>query len=127
MKMKTSSLEGMPLNWAVAIAWSDMERVSLSTFCRGGFLSLFHSRNDYLGVLVDSCAFYPSTKWSQGGPIIEQEKIDLLWMFGDGWMAKQCRKGFNARGPTPLIAAMRCFVASKLGDEVEIPEELCNV
>lgn len=27
-------------------------------------------------------------------------------------------------GPTPLIAAMRCFVASKLGDEVEIPEEL---
>ena len=27
-------------------------------------------------------------------------------------------------GPTPLIAAMRCFVASKLGDEIEIPEEL---
>lgn len=27
-------------------------------------------------------------------------------------------------GPTPLIAAMRCYVASKLGDEVEIPEEL---
>lgn len=28
------------------------------------------------------------------------------------------------QGPTPLIAAMRCYVASKLGDEVEIPEEL---
>ena len=28
-------------------------------------------------------------------------------------------------GPTPLIAAMRCYVASKLGDEVNIPEELC--
>jgi hypothetical protein len=27
-------------------------------------------------------------------------------------------------GPTPLIAAMRCYVASKLGDEVELPEEL---
>lgn len=27
-------------------------------------------------------------------------------------------------GPTPLIAALRCYVASKLGDEVEIPEEL---
>ena len=23
-----------------------------------------------------------------------------------------------------LIAAMRCFVASRLGDEVEVPEEL---
>jgi hypothetical protein len=27
-------------------------------------------------------------------------------------------------GPTPLIAAMRCYVASKLGDEVEVPDEL---
>jgi hypothetical protein len=27
-------------------------------------------------------------------------------------------------GPTPLIAVMRCYVALKLGDEVEIPEEL---
>jgi hypothetical protein len=27
-------------------------------------------------------------------------------------------------GDTPLIAAMRCFVTSKLGDEIEIPEEL---
>ena len=27
-------------------------------------------------------------------------------------------------GPTPLIAAMRSYVACKLGDEVEIPEEL---
>lgn len=30
----------------------------------------------------------------------------------------------DAEGPTPLIAAMRCYVASKLGDEVDIPEEL---
>jgi hypothetical protein len=27
-------------------------------------------------------------------------------------------------GPTPLIAAMRCYVAAKLGDTVEIPEDL---
>jgi hypothetical protein len=29
-------------------------------------------------------------------------------------------------GETPLIAAMRCYVASKLGAEVQIPEELTN-
>lgn len=29
-------------------------------------------------------------------------------------------------GPTPLVAAMRCLVASRLGDEVEIPDELCK-
>jgi hypothetical protein len=27
-------------------------------------------------------------------------------------------------GPTVLIAAMRCFCCSQLGDEIEIPEEL---
>jgi hypothetical protein len=27
-------------------------------------------------------------------------------------------------GPTPLIAAMRCYVASKMGDEIELPEEV---
>jgi hypothetical protein len=27
-------------------------------------------------------------------------------------------------GPTPLFAAMRCYVASKLGDEVDVPEDL---
>jgi hypothetical protein len=27
-------------------------------------------------------------------------------------------------GPTPLVAAMRCYCASKLGDEVDVPEEL---
>jgi hypothetical protein len=30
----------------------------------------------------------------------------------------------QGHGPTPLIAAMRCYVQSKLGDEVEAPEEL---
>jgi hypothetical protein len=31
---------------------------------------------------------------------------------------------FEEEGPTPLIAAMRCYVASKLGDYIDIPEEL---
>jgi hypothetical protein len=31
---------------------------------------------------------------------------------------------YEGTGSTPLIAAMRCYVASKLGDEVEIPKEL---
>jgi hypothetical protein len=29
-----------------------------------------------------------------------------------------------SNGPTALIAAMRCFVESKMGNEVDIPEEL---
>ena len=34
------------------------------------------------------------------------------------------RAQWNGAGPTPLIAAMRCFCCSKLGDEVEVPDEL---
>jgi hypothetical protein len=68
--------------------------------------------------------YYPSTDWAQGGPIIERERITIEWTGDpDSWcaciMADQ-----EVYGPTPLIAAMRVYVASKLGDEVEIPEEL---
>jgi hypothetical protein len=59
-----------------------------------------------------------SSEWEYGGPIIEREGIALI----PGWTAE--RPGFSADGPTPLIAAMRCYVSSKLGDTVDIPEEL---
>ena len=72
-----------------------------------------------------------STDWSQGGPIIEREGITTIcWNKNpDQWHA---RRWLELDGPastvftasTPLIAAMRCYVASKLGDDVEIPEEL---
>ena len=68
-----------------------------------------------------------STNWSQGGPIIEREGMLIrpqpgynLW---EAWK-HGADEGHFSVGPTPLIAAMRCYVASKLGDEVEIPKEL---
>lgn len=100
MKIKTSELTGAALDWAVAR-------------CEGGV-----GNNQLIG------AWYsPSTDWTQGGPIIEREGIATL-PCPRGWAA---RIGFGSEyieGTTPLIAAMRCYVASKLGDEVEIPEEL---
>lgn len=78
--------------------------------------------------------YKPTTYWSVGGPIIEREKIALDVEHGDPWRARfgRARITFDGRahhyhhqeGPTPLIAAMRCYVASKLGNVVEIPEEL---
>ena len=72
--------------------------------------------------------YTPSTKWSQGGPIIERERItvDASAILGQ-WMAVfyvPNEEPWEMRGPTPLIAAMRCYVASKLGDEVEVPYAL---
>ena len=75
-----------------------------------------------------------STDWAQGGPIIEREKIAVMHIADrqahQQWAAGEHDDEYTDRfwevvcGPTPLIAAMRCYVASKLGDEVEIPEEL---
>ena len=73
-----------------------------------------------------------STDWSQGGPIIEREGISInsTTMRGQGgnfaWLATRVEGPAVSEeyGLTPLIAAMRCFVASHLGDEIEVPNEL---
>jgi hypothetical protein len=76
-----------------------------------------------------------STDWSQGGPIIEREQLRLNTNVSGGWTAQKKLwtddgtasgqiRWFNGSGPTPLIAAMRCLVASKLSYEVDIPEKL---
>jgi hypothetical protein len=98
MKIKTQDLIDGPLDWAVEVSEE---------------------------MTVSQREFQPSTNWSQGGPIIEREKIsigkadDPDWWAFKGWKAED-----GTPGPTPLIAAMRCFVASRLGDEVDVPANL---
>jgi hypothetical protein len=71
---------------------------------------------------------YPPTDWAQGGPIIEREKIGLKYtgaaMEFVAWVNGELSTVHDHYGPTPLIAAMRCYVASKMGDEIELPEEV---
>jgi len=96
--MKTNELTRHALNWAVHVA--------LHGSCEG------YAEHEY------------STDWAQGGPIIEREGIGFT-QFSDypQWTAKH-PQAICFDGPTPLIAAMRCYVASKLGDDINIPEEL---
>jgi hypothetical protein len=112
--MKTNELSGAALDWAVAR-------------CEG--IELEHGH--YNRLLVDGrmskgqsmlVMYLPSTDWAQGGPIIEREMIELEWSGSEWWARMWADEDFS--GPTPLIAAMRCYVASKLGDEIELPEEL---
>jgi Protein of unknown function (DUF2591) len=101
--MKTSELTGAALDWAVA----KCERPNWDA--------------TILTMNVLNGGFNPSINWAQGGPIIEREGIDI---YQSGvWVAEMDGK-HTTEGPTPLIAAMRCYVASKLGDEVDVPEEL---
>lgn len=115
MKIKTSELQGTALDWAVA----KCEGITLTS-------------SGYIEYVVDHLnseftKYTPSTDWAQGGPIIEREKFcaptwDKLWKQWHCFHPKTAALGIL--GPTPLIAAMRCYVASKIGDEVDIPEEL---
>lgn len=69
-----------------------------------------------------------ATDWAHGGPIIEEERILLDHDGLDEWEEWEGRiVGVRMEyGPTPLIAAMRCYVGSRLGNEVEVPDELVS-
>lgn len=127
MKIKTQDLIDAPLDWAVAKAADYLSRLGDHWMVT---LPGVHARMNF--VPGPRCAFSPSTRWSQGGPLIEREGISIndTTMRGEGgnfaWCATRIEGPAVSEeyGLTPLIAAMRCFVASQLGDEVDIPEEL---
>ena len=115
--MKTSELTGTALDWAVAKCevlevWREPDGMYL---CEGGEVGF---------------RYRPSSDWAQGGPIIEREGIsivldwDVVGEFSWGATRIEGPAVSSEQGPTPLIAAMRCYVASKLGDEVAIPDGL---
>jgi hypothetical protein len=121
--IKVSEATGPALDWLVAKC-EEQRGVKFGTGFSGEMLLLdkheFGHRLDYL------------TNWAQGGPIIERERINLHLLDDkpDIWAAslsnpwKALPNVFSRLGPTPLIAAMRCYVASKLGDTAKVPEEL---
>lgn len=114
MKIKTSELTRKALDWAVHYA----QCLDVAVIGRDRMVEAL--RYDERS---------PPTDWAQGGPIIEREKIELGHMHSDRkffWVATRSENGAisEEQGPTPLIAAMRCYVASKLGDEVDVPDEL---
>jgi len=112
--MKTSELQGAALDWAVAKCEGHE-----TLMCRGKLETLFTENG-----------WTPSTDWAQGGPIVERERIAIWFEKYDDidsalpmWAAVRFN-GQDYYGSTPLIAAMRCYVASKLGDEIDVPDEL---
>lgn len=113
--MKTSELSGVQLDWAVA----QCEKHEVKFECNLLFFS------DKLQMLDYGIVYRPSKDWEYGGLIIEREKINLEWKWE--WRARLWADSDEVFvAPTPLVAAMRCYVASKLGQEVEIPKEMTN-
>lgn len=124
MKLKTKDLTGAALDWAVAK-------------CEGIEVSIGNSGTLYVIRGYSPIEYKPRKDWSQGGPIMGREISRVFKNVGGTYSAqieheidhplvahKLLAGWTNASGPTMLAAAMRCWVISKLGDEIDVPEEL---
>jgi len=141
--MKTAELTGVTLAYAVAMAhpgfnfsmyrhltWPDEAYWVMDSQGR-----IDHYEDDTgngMNRHYDKQGWRPDENWDQAGPIIDREEI----MFFSGrespsspthviaYLARSGTSGVQGSGPNHLIAAMRCYVASVLSDEVKLPPEL---
>lgn len=118
MRIQVSALTEPQLIWAIAKAEGYIDDCNSWLY-----LASVEEAND-------SEAWRPLS-WSVAGPIIEREAHNLFKHNGGTDWCCACnvpRDGYTAiitaDGPTPLIAAMRCYITSKLGENVEVPDEL---
>lgn len=138
MKIKTSELIGPALDWAVAMCEGSVTELVFDGSTYG--FNLNGNPKVLAKGWAPSMSWHPSSNWSQGGPIIEREKLSISY-FGDQSRFGQHSKTeqwWEARHPThrthscrtvgfgtaPLIAGMRAYVASKIGDTIDVPEGL---
>jgi Protein of unknown function (DUF2591) len=139
MRVKVSEASGVVLDYLVAVArgFDVYHNATLNGCVIEGFWVSGYYPGD-LNSWVPLNVLTHSTSWHLGGPIIEREFITIGPYHGDngeptgvfqgyiGWDENSLDPLFQCDGPTPLIAAMRCFCLAKLGEEVEVPEELCE-
>jgi len=122
MKVKVKELEGTALDWSVAKAEGVNAGIKYGVVQR----PLTPDEKSDLGLHSEADAYQRYNyleNWALAGPIIEREFIALGYGPNDGWIGMDMNGNYYM-GPTPLVAAMRCYVISKLGFEIDIPEEL---
>jgi hypothetical protein len=110
-QIKTSGLSGAALDYIVAL-------------CEG---FTFEAIESFISYREEDKRFRYSTDWAQGGPIIEHGGITVSKTSHGFWEAYKRPASENECyqvDHSALIAAMRCYVASKLGDAVIVPDEL---
>jgi hypothetical protein len=122
-RMKTAELKYRALDWAVAKAKGKTVFISKQGKLMTSNYGDFNPRQG-------APWWCPSTNWAQGGVIIEREGMALNmedtheWRAAMWWDDEDSKGDILMVGPTPLIAAMRCYVASVVGAEIDVPVEL---
>ena len=121
-QVKVAEATELQLDWLVARiegVVGDDGLPKLFRWTGSGRLSVRSEPRSGIGI------YDPSTNWGRGGLIIERELIYLMRNSKHQWVSTYAgAEPMGYTGSTPLIAAMRCYAASKLGDTAEVPEEL---
>ena len=134
MKIKVSQAQGLALDWMVARCIGVPKR---ELFIQKWSGSLFRRNLDEDGNLNGAYTTGPdllfSRKWEAGGKVIEKMLASPEALVIEHTQRADPEQRYVASlnrlhrfcfGPTPIIAAMRCFVSSRMGDEVEVPDEV---
>ncbi len=136
MKIKSTELTGAALDWAVSKckgieveAWLTSDRHSYFVVLKDAFVdkspTAFYSDPDE--------TFYPSFNWIHGGPMLERLGLSVAYdvEMNEGedreyWATFYAVDSGEGRvyGPTMLVAAMRCYVLSKQGPYIDVPDDL---
>lgn len=134
IEVKTSELEGAALDWAVAKALNLTLRHQQRNGCHAagyhavgkayGYIWYDTQPNGYVGSLY---GWNPSRCWKDGGPLIAEQgkRIGLELRISENsasFIQAGMRIGYIASDV--LIAACRAIVGAKLGDTVQVPDEL---
>jgi len=124
IKTKTADLTGPALDWAVA---------KCEGYKKRGALRIVGGKPVVPCLDGGGQGYTPSTSWALGGPILKRLMLDGMLLEAVDHEYRESMPAFKAtltrwrtlsRADTPLEAAMRCYVASNLGSEVDVPEAL---
>jgi hypothetical protein len=120
MKVKTETLSGPALAWAVAKVVGKKPRVFDGRKYGGSIKIKVKDEEEY---------WAPHERWDQGGPLMEAWQVDIAFCKAAILASLQLPNKLLyviQPGPTILTAAMRCIVAKGAGDEVNIPKALAE-
>lgn len=112
MKHKTAELEGALLDAAVAEALGK-KYVEISSDGKRCWAGVNHQDQE-------GGFFAPGSRWDHGGPIIDKNWRLITEKLFD-WFGTKWRDSIDGKPGDTLRWFMRAYVASKLGDEVELP------
>lgn len=116
IEVRVSNLIGAPLDWAVAVA-TDAAEIAIGEH---GVICIYDTPEGGCWTNL----YQPSKDCRQCGLLVAHHRVSVIYSDETCDPCAWTDQTAAWYGPTPLIAACRALVATKLGDTVQVPKEL---